>query len=81
MKYLIRIFTINSEEDDEVLLQETELDYLPYVPRISENILIEGVNYKVIGIVSSFEDYFSEEKEMWIEMMVEPLPIRLDWWE
>lgn len=81
MKYLIRIFTINPEEDDEVLLQEAELDYLPYIPRISENILIKGVNYKVIGIVSSFEDYFSEEKEMWIEMMVEPLPIRLDWWE
>lgn len=81
MKYLIRIFTINSEEDDEVLLQEIELDYLPYIPRISENILIKGVNYKVIGIISSFEDYFSEEKEMWIEMMVEPLPIRLDWWE
>lgn len=51
MKYLIRIFI---EADDKVF-ETYEFDHLPYMPRVGETITVDDVPYKVMEIISSFD--------------------------
>lgn len=52
MKYLIRIFT----EDDENVMAEYHFDTLPYTPNIGETITVNKTPYKILDIVSSFDE-------------------------